>query len=360
MYSKKEITDLLIDESFQRWMAGTALPAEVEPWQAWLGASSAHAQLLSEARSLWQAAQFQSEPAPEIEPELQRLQTRLALAQKPAATIRSLESRRANVDRALKSLASWKALGMFAIAAGIGLAILWPKAFAPEQPANATQTFTTAWGERLRLKLPDGTNVMLNARSTLRHASSWSEAIERRVELQGEAYFDVVAQSLPGANGNQAFVVQTRDGAMTVLGTKFVVYERNVGTRVAVEEGRVLVQAGDTTAARLVLTAGQLVNFQRNELALTPENKALGFHTTWWQEEWQLEATPFAEIMHRLEETYGVRVEVSEAALRERTLSGTIDNRDFESVITALAKALRLRVQRSDEVVKFESIEDAP
>lgn len=360
MYAPKEITDLLIDESFHRWMTDTASPSEVQQWQAWLEASPLHAQLLSEALGLWHAAQFHAEPPRDLEPEWLRLQMRLALSRSRPATIRGLTPRRESADHMRESRSSWKAVAVFAVAAMVCLAVLWPKIFSSKQIPFATQTFATTLGERAQLKLPDGTHVILNAQSTLRHASSWSEATERRVELQGEAYFEVVAQALPGANGNQPFVVQTRDGDMTVLGTKFVVYERNAGTQVAVEEGRVQVRAGDTTAARLVLTSGQLVKFRRGESVLIPENTPLGFHTTWWQEEWQLEATPFAEIIHRLEETYGVRVEVSDAALRERTLSGTIDNRDFDSVITALAKALRLRAQHNDEVVKFESLEEAP
>lgn len=345
---------LLADESFQRWLANTASEAEAQHWRAWLEEAPARPEILAEAKALWRAAQFQAEPLPEVETEWLRLQSRLNLAGKKPAVIRRLDASRAEVGRDRNARFSWKYLGVFAAAAGIGLAVLWPKEFASEQNQTATlQTVTTAYGERAHLKLPDGTTVVLNAQSTLRYPDSWREAAARRVELRGEAYFEAASHMLPHAETPQPFVVQTGDGEVTVVGTKFVVYERNAGTRVVVEEGRVQVKAAAISAAPVLLSAGQLARFRRSEERITPENAGLGFYTTWWQEEWRLEATPFAEVIQRLEETYGVRVEVLDEPLRRRKLSGAVENRDLDGIIVALAKALRINVRREGEVVKF-------
>jgi ferric-dicitrate binding protein FerR (iron transport regulator) len=66
-----------------------------------------------------------------------------------------------------------------------------------------------------------------------------------------------------------------------------------------------------------------------------------------------LDGTPFVEVIRRLEETYGIRVEVQAENVLQRRLSGAVENRDLEVITEALAKALRLEVRRNGNVVTF-------
>lgn len=74
---------------------------------------------------------------------------------------------------------------------------------------------STARGEQYQVRLPDSSMVWLNAASKLKFPSSFNALKERRVELSGEAYFEVAK------NKKQPFVVQTRDQEVKVLGTHF-------------------------------------------------------------------------------------------------------------------------------------------
>ncbi|MGH7457451.1 MAG: DUF4974 domain-containing protein, partial [bacterium] len=74
---------------------------------------------------------------------------------------------------------------------------------------------------------------------------------------------------------------------------------------------------------------------------------------TWWRDHLILEDTPFEQVVHRLEETYGIEVKVKDKRLLRRTLSGSIENRDLEVIIEALAKALRVPVHREGQAVVF-------
>lgn len=75
---------------------------------------------------------------------------------------------------------------------------------------------------KLGIQLPDGSKVWLNAGSTLRFPEYFG-AGERLVELDGEAYFEVVQR--PDASHNPKglvpFIVQTAVQRIAVLGTKF-------------------------------------------------------------------------------------------------------------------------------------------
>lgn len=78
----------------------------------------------------------------------------------------------------------------------------------------AYQTLYVPAGQRAELILPDSTRVWLNARSTLVYPISFGKGI-RQVELNGEAYFDVIH------NEKHPFVVKTAQMDIQVLGTEF-------------------------------------------------------------------------------------------------------------------------------------------
>jgi ferric-dicitrate binding protein FerR (iron transport regulator) len=333
---KRDVNLLLADESFQRWLRGEASLAEEAQWHEWLIADARHHTLLAEARDLWQAGQFRPAVPLEVEFEWQKLQQRLHRSAAKTASVRSLPKREAFASR-------WR-YGIMAAAAVLALALLGRYLLAPRQPV--WQAVSTVNGERSHLQLPDGSRIILNANSTLRYPADWVNDAARRVELRGEAYFEVT----PQAGWQRDFIVQTSDGAVQVVGTRFAVYERGEGTRVAVEEGKVAVTSA-LSAARVSLEPGQLTLFHKNDHTLTPNAAPLGFHTTWWQDHIKLEGTPFGDVARRLEETYGIRVQVRDESLRQRKLSGAIENRDLDVLITALAKALGAPVQREGDTV---------
>lgn len=80
---------------------------------------------------------------------------------------------------------------------------------------NQLNTIETPKGGQYQLRLPDGTKVWLNAATKLNYPVSFKGLKERRVILEGEAYFEV------SPNKEQPFRVASAGQEVEVLGTHF-------------------------------------------------------------------------------------------------------------------------------------------
>lgn len=355
----QDIVSLLLDESFQRWLLGKASQAEAEQWNDWLRAAPHRQELCTQARELWKMSRFRPAALPNVEQELQKLQRRLDSPTAKPASIHDLSARRMPQHRARQTRDAWWRWGAVAVAATLLLTLAGRHFFSsPPAGESAFRLVSTQYGQRTNIKLPDGTTITLNANSTLRYPAAWDDKTERRCQLRGEAYFEVShRQQQP----QRDFIVETSDGSVKVVGTRFVVHERNRSTRVVVEDGRVAVAVADSISANtapsaeVLLTPGQLLQFKKGSRNPAPQIANIGLHTTWRFDFIKLEDTPFEQVILRLEETYGVHVEVADGSLLRRTLSGAIDNRNLEVTIDALAKALRLNVRREKDTIVFSS-----
>lgn len=115
---------------------------------------------------------------------------------------------------------------------------------------------STPRGGQYQITLPDGTNVWLNAESTLRYPSRFSQR-ERMVEIAGEAYFEVVKDH------NRPFKVVSRGQTVEVLGTEFNIaaYPDEQNAKTTLVKGKVNVRLNSSTPGRdhapLTLLPGQ-------------------------------------------------------------------------------------------------------
>lgn len=117
-------------------------------------------------------------------------------------------------------------------------------------------TISTPRGGQYQVILPDGTNVWLNAASSLRYPVKFTGA-ERHVELSGEAYFEVAK------NKNMPFTINTNNVNIKVLGTHFNVmsYEDDSSVKTTLLEGSVLLSNLNQQA---LLVPGQQADVARS------------------------------------------------------------------------------------------------
>lgn len=119
------------------------------------------------------------------------------------------------------------------------------------------QKISAPAGQRVQLELSDGTQVWLNARTKIEYPAAFVGK-DRRVKLDGEAYFQVAK------NASKPFIVQTSKGDVEVLGTKFNVesYSDDNTFTTALMEGAVKVTAG-----------GYQCNLKPNQMAYLKDGK---------------------------------------------------------------------------------------
>jgi transmembrane sensor len=107
-------------------------------------------------------------------------------------------------------------------------------------------TISTPRGGKYQIILPDGTNVWLNAQSSLTYPMIFNTST-RKVELTGEAYFEVTKNRTP-------FIVVTANQEVEVLGTHFNInsYADERSTKTTLLEGSVKVLQSSTGNFKLL------------------------------------------------------------------------------------------------------------
>lgn len=122
-------------------------------------------------------------------------------------------------------------------------------------------TISTPDGGEYQVILPDGTKVWLNAGSSLRFPLTFDHLHERKVELKGEAYFEVAKQLKEGKENTQRvpFLVMTPTQQIEVQGTHFNVnaYADEPVGRTTLLEGRVKVSKKADPTAHVFLKPGE-------------------------------------------------------------------------------------------------------
>lgn len=119
-----------------------------------------------------------------------------------------------------------------------------------------TADYQTAVGERRDIQLTDGTRVTLNTETAI---DVHFDDVQRTVRLrEGE----ILVQTAPDtAATHRPFSVNSIEGRMEALGTRFSVRQQDNRTHLAVLEGAVRIAPKDATSAQRILRAGEQVSF---------------------------------------------------------------------------------------------------
>lgn len=212
------------------------------------------------------------------------------------------------------------------------------------------RTIETAYGEIEKVRLPDGSLVVLNSNSRLKYARNWEEG-HRFVYLDGEAFFEVAKKPSTRAK----FTVHTRLLDVEVLGTVFNV---NAGfsdrTEVSLNEGKVLVRTkrelpGGKTS--ISMEPGEVVVVEEGTFSKTKDAE-VEERSAWVTNDFYFDGTPLSEVATMIERKYGYHVYFKHDSLRSLKLSGNMHAENFLQFEKALEITMKLNLAvRSDTLI---------
>jgi transmembrane sensor len=157
------------------------------------------------------------------------------------------------------------------------------------------------------ITLSDGTKVWLNTASSLKYFAS-NTGKERRVEVSGEAYFEVAKDR------DRPFIVKKGDASVTVLGTHFNVnaYNDNDDVRITLLEGSVQVSQGSGVSSResVIIKPGEQARVLNQESRINVNRDIDLEEVMAWKNGIFMfgEKTPITSVMRELERWYNVKI----------------------------------------------------
>lgn len=205
-----------------------------------------------------------------------------------------------------------------------------------ESGTPSYNTMTTPKGRQFHLTLPDGTGVWLNSASSIRFPTAFSTG-ERKVEITGEAYFEVAASA------SKPFKVQVNQQAsITVLGTHFNInaYTNEAHIAATLLEGSIEISNSSDAIRLRPGQQGQITNSSREvgKDIKVVNDVHIENVVAWKNGLFHFEHASLAEIMRQLERWYDIEV-VYETSVPRIALKGEI-TRDvpLDQLLTALKK----------------------
>lgn len=224
----------------------------------------------------------------------------------------------------------------------IGIPFVYESIREQNEPV-AMQTLAVPAGQRMNVTLPDGTNVWLNARTTLRYPALFSKT-QRKVILEGEAYFDVVKDK------KRPFTVETNTYCIEVLGTRFNVaaYGDNGEFETALMQGSVKLISRKDPEQTVMLTPDHKATLQKGKLEITPVED---YNPYRWKEGLIcFKNESFADIMKTFEQYYGITIRVENRQVQKFTYTGKFRQTDgLEYALRVLQREIRFHYTRDNE-----------
>ncbi|MDH7461892.1 DUF4974 domain-containing protein [Chitinophagaceae bacterium 26-R-25] len=206
-------------------------------------------------------------------------------------------------------------------------------------------------GAKSRLTLPDGTKVWLNAESRITYNNNFNTKT-REVELEGEAFFDVVK------NPGSPFIVHTTGIDIKVLGTAFNVksYPHEQTIEATLVRGSIeVVKADEPMGPKVILQPHEKLVFtkaidslQKIGIAKAPQQEMMVTsvtanvpdsvikETSWMYNKLYFDGDTFAELAAKMERWFNVRITFKSEKVAGYRFKGVFKNETIEQALKAL------------------------
>lgn len=209
--------------------------------------------------------------------------------------------------------------------------------------ANIENTLYVPAGQRVRLTLQDGTEVWLNSQTKLSYPTFFSGE-ERRVTVEGEAFFDVAK------NPEKPFIVSSRGVEMKVLGTKFNVYSYpgKESIQTSLLEGGLKVYFPNAESNGITLKPNEQVTINGTQMKVSTLPHADYF--LWRDGIFSFINEPLINILKKLELYYDVKIIVEDPTIYSWEYTGKFRQQDgIDQILHMIQRIHKFKISKDEE-----------
>jgi len=237
-------------------------------------------------------------------------------------------------------LAYWlKVAAIFTGLIAIGLSMYFYNNSLVYQETNFTS-------ELIEFKLPDGTTVTLDENTTLTYKKTWLNRFNRKVDVNGRAYFQVEKFE------SQNFIVNVSESQIEVLGTKFSVSDHFGKTQVILHEGKIRVTSQKVDQSFLLTGQGeQLIISNDGTVRQSLVNENLYF--SWLQSKLNFNYCKVSETLDFLSDSYNMKLEMNDQDALNIHLYGSAPSDNPHLILEAIAQLTDKKIEEIEETIIF-------
>jgi len=204
-------------------------------------------------------------------------------------------------------------------------------------------------GSRVEFLLPDSTKGWLNSGAQLKYPPVFNS--HRKVELTGEAYFEVKHID------KTDFIVGVADLDVKVLGTKFNVsaYPDDPFTSVVLKEGKVEV-VGKSGSFDHVISPNEKITFNHKLKTLKLAKVDASRSTAWKDGYLIIDNETLGQVTSRIERWYNIRIVIKDEQLKNYRFKATFKDEPLEEVFRLIALTTPIKYQIEKRVADTNGI----
>ncbi|MFA9192355.1 FecR domain-containing protein [Flavobacterium sp. FZUC8N2.13] len=207
------------------------------------------------------------------------------------------------------------------------------------------------YGKTFAITLSDGTEVNMNAGSSLKYPVQFIKGHNREVVLEGEAFFNVTKDK------THPFIVKTRGVNVKVLGTKFNVssYKEEADINTVLVEGSVSLSNVGVPNNNTMLVPGEKGTWNNQKAAIAVKKVDTRIYTEWMTGELVFRKAAFKDIIIRLERSYNVSIENTKKELLDKKFNASFNKNieSIEEVLTAMSKIQDFTFKKEGKLIKI-------
>ena len=253
-----------------------------------------------------------------------------------AGKVRSLGGTQGRSSRQLV----WRIAASIVVAIGIGLG-----AYKMYSPDVAQPIVVASVSEVVNDTLPDGSNVVLNKETSLSYSYDEEKNVHR-IELQGEAYFDIKHDEA------KTLIIDVDGVFVRDIGTSFNVkaYPSSNTIEVVVESGEVMFYTAEDSGVYLRAEGKGIFNKDTRKFTIDlPEANVLAYKTRIFN----FSDADLGSVVDALNNVYNKRILIADN-LRKCHLTVSFNDEPQDVIVAIIAETLGLTVTESGDTITLE------